>query len=389
MRSNLRTLNAISLAARPTAFLYITILVIILFLGGCTNRLSIKPEGSIKIGVIGAFSGNLANLAADERLGLEIAADEINANGGVNGIPIKLLFEDGKCDPKEATTAATKLTEVDDVKVILGGTCTGESMAIAKVATDKKIVQLSAVTSGSVYSTTGEWTFRSNPVDNAGDLVTYLLSKGYRRFALLNENTDFSQSIRKDFKTWVTQGASEVVADENYDTKDSDYRTQLAKLHEARPDMYFLNPQSGPTGVTLAKQAKELGLSPLFGSRAFEAARASDFPNELEGIIFYGTAGVVNMQSPQAKGLFFEYEKRTGKKPFSAFAVASRYDDLNLISQSMKTCGQEPACIKDWMYAMKPYQGVIGTFTFDQNGDPIGVRYAFSQFKGGNVLQLK
>lgn len=366
-----------------------SVLLIVLLIGGCAPQEPIAQEGikqPIKIGVIGAFSGNLANLAADERIGLEIASNEINANGGVNGIPIKLLFEDGKCDPKEATTAATKLTEVDDVKVILGGTCTGESMAIAKVATDKKIVQLSAVTSGSVYSTTGEWTFRTNPVDNAKDLVTYLLSKGYKRFALLSENTDFSQSIRKDFKAWVTQGGAEIVADENYDTKDTDYRTQLTKLKEANPDLYFLNPQSGPTGINLAKQSKELALSPLFGSRAFEAARASDFAQDLEGIIFYGTAGVVNMETPQAQQLFTAYEKRTGKKPFSAFAAASRYDDLKLIAQAMQTCGQDPSCIKDWLYAIKPYPGVIGTFTFDQNGDPIGVKYAFSRFEKGNVV---
>lgn len=356
----------------------------------------------IKIGAIAALTGNIAIIGQEERLGLEIAVDEINAGGGIliNGVkrPIKIILEDGKCDPKEATTAATKLVEVDGVKIILGGTCTGESMAIAKITNEKKIIQMAAVTSASVYSNTGEWTFRTNPVDNAKDFVEFLLGKGYRRFALISEQTDFSQSIRTDFKKWVVEGViggvSEgnrvgggvIVADENFDSKETDYRTPLTKLKETKADAYFLNTNSGILGVQLARQAKELGLSPLYGSRAFEAARASEFPSELEGIVFYGTAGVVNMEHSAALALFSEYKKRNGKEPFSPFAVASRYDDVKLIGKALEACGEENECIKNWLYSMPPYSGVIGTFTFDKNGDPQGIKYAFSVFQKGKVV---
>jgi len=220
-------------------------------------------------------------------------------------------------------------------------------------------------------------------------LVAHLLDKGYAKLALLNEQTDFSQSIRKDFKKWATESGTEIVADENFDSEASDVRTQLTKMKAANPDAYFLNTNSGTVGVIIAKQAKELGLAPLYGSRGYEAAKASEYPEILEGMIFYGTAGVVNSETPQARKLFDDYHKKTGKTPFSAFAVASRYDGLKLIAKAMQQCGEDTNCIKDWLYNMPPYEGVIGTFTFDSNGDPIGIKYAFSAFKDGNVVPLE
>jgi len=150
-------------------------------------------------------------------------------------------------------------------------------------------------------------------------------------------------------------------------------------------DAYFINTNSGVTGVNIAKQAKELGLSPLFGSRAFEAARVADYPEILDGIIFYGTAGVVDMSTPQAQKLFTEYEKRTGKSPFCSFCVASRYDSTKVIASALETCGEDTLCIKDWLNELASYEGVIGTFNFDENGDPVGVPYAMSIFRDGKV----
>ncbi len=342
----------------------------------------------IKIGAIAALTGNLANIGSEERLGLEIAVDEINSQDGINGRPIQVIWEDGKCDPKEATTGATKLAEIDGVKVIMGGTCTGESMAIAKIADANKIIQMAAVTSGSVYSGTGPWTYRTNPVDNAKDLVEYLISKGYKKFGMINEQTDFSQSIRKDFRKWVEANSGQIVVDENVDSKETDFRTSLTKLKESGADSYFLNTNSGQIGVLFAKQAKELGLSPLYGSRAYEAAKASDYPNELEGIVFYGTAGVVKMDTPQAQKLFAEYEKRTGKKSFSPFAVASRYDGIKVIARAIEKCGEETECIRNELNKIQ-HEGIIGTFTFDENGDPQGIKYAFSVFHNGKVERFQ
>ena len=359
--------------------------LLLIFLIACAPA----AQQPIKIGAVAALSGNLAGIAADEKIGLDIAVDEINAAGGIKGKPVKIIWEDGKCDPKEATTAATKLVEVDGVKIILGGTCTGESMAISKIADTNKIIQMSALTSGSVYSNTGPWTFRTNPVDNAKDLVQHLLSKGYKRLALISEQTDFSQSIRKDFKNWVQEGGGEITADENFDSKETDFRTVLGRMKESKADAYFLNTNSAAVGIALSKQAKELSMSPLYGSRGFETAKPGEAVNELEGIIFYGTSNVVNLDTSQAKKVFDEYEKRIGNRNFKAFAVSSRYDGFMIIAKALETCGEDNECIRNWLNNMPPYEGISGTFKFDENGDPVGIKYAFAVFHNGKIEPLK
>jgi branched-chain amino acid transport system substrate-binding protein len=360
------------------------LVLFLLVLAGCASG----GIGPIKIGVIAPLTGNLANTGQEVRLGLEIARDEINAAGGVNGRQVRLIFEDGKCDPKEATTAARKLVDIDGVSVILGGVCTGESMAVATVINESKVVQLSALTSGSVYSDTGEWTFRTNPVDNSKVMVDYLFRKGYKTFGLISEQTAFSQSIRNDFKKWAQSGGGTIVADENFESTETDFRSRLLKLKDNRAQAYFLNTNSGPVGVSLARQAKELEIWPLYASRGYELADPAQFPGELDGIIFYGTAGVVDMNTPQAQRLFTEFEKRAGKMPQCAFCAASPYDDLMLIAAQIKECGEDAYCIKERLYSMPNYEGVIGTFTFDNNGDPQGIVYTFSQFKDGKVVPL-
>jgi branched-chain amino acid transport system substrate-binding protein len=261
-------------------------------------------------------------------------------------------------------------------------------MAIAAVINESKVVQLSALTSGSVYSDTGEWTFRTNPVDNSKVMVDYLFKKGYKTFGLISEQTAFSQSIRNDFKKWAQSGGGTIVADENFESAETDFRSRLLKLKDNRPQAYFLNTNSGPVGVNLARQAKELELWPLYASRGYELADPAQFPDELDSIVFYGTAGVVDLNAPQARTLFAEFEAREGKMPQCAFCVASPYDDLMLIAAQLETCGEDAYCIKERLYSMPNYEGVIGTFTFDNNGDPQGIAYKFSQFKDGKIVPL-
>ena len=332
------------------------LLLLFIILAACAPE-----QNSIKIGIIAPLTGNLANVGQELVQGMNIARDEINAAGGINGKQLQLVVEDGKCDPKEATSAATKLIQIDRVKVIIGGTCTGESMAIAPIATQNKVVELSPMTSGSVYSNTGEWTFRTNPVDRATEIVQLLADKHFQKLAIISEQTAFSQSIRTDFKANAEKQGMSVVADENFESKEVDFRSYLTKMQSASPDAYFLNTNSGPVGTNLARQAKELGLTPLYGSRGYELANPAQFPKELEGITFYGSAGVVNTNTSQATKLFDAYRKRTGKEPFCAFCVASQYDDTKLIAQALQACGENTECMKNWLYTMQPYQGVIGT----------------------------
>ncbi|MEK6924088.1 MAG: ABC transporter substrate-binding protein, partial [Candidatus Micrarchaeota archaeon] len=105
---------------------------------------SVSGAEPVKIGFIGAMTGSEAKYGSFEATVL--AVDEINAAGGINGRRVQLVAEDGKCRAKEAATAAQKLVHVDGVKIILGGHCSPETMAIAPIAEQNGVLMLSSIT---------------------------------------------------------------------------------------------------------------------------------------------------------------------------------------------------------------------------------------------------
>ena len=88
-----------------------------------------------------------------------IAVEEINSSGGVNGKMIELIMEDGKCDGATAARAAQKLISIDKVKIILGGHCSTETLAIAPLAERNKVLLLASTSSSPAISGAGEYIF--------------------------------------------------------------------------------------------------------------------------------------------------------------------------------------------------------------------------------------
>jgi branched-chain amino acid transport system substrate-binding protein len=124
--------------------------------------------------------------------------DEINKAGGIDGKRLQIIFEDGKCTSKDALSAANKLIQVDKVKVILGGHCTPESVAIAPVAEKNKIVMLAGITSTPLLSSAGEYVFRTTSVSTVQStiLAEIAVNKlGGKKFAVIYEQSDFARPI--------------------------------------------------------------------------------------------------------------------------------------------------------------------------------------------------
>ena len=102
----------------------------------------------IKVGFIGPLTGNSANFGETYRNVVAMAVDEINASDGINGKKLEVIYEDGKCDGTDAVNAMNKLVNVDGVQAVLGGFCTGESVAIIPIANASKVALLSSGSTG-------------------------------------------------------------------------------------------------------------------------------------------------------------------------------------------------------------------------------------------------
>ncbi len=150
----------------------------------------------LKIGVVLPLSGDAAVYGEPARNILQMAAEEINAGDGVKGQKLELIIEDGKCNGKDAANAAQKLINVDKVKVMIGGWCSSESLAIVPIAAQNKVAMLSAGSSSPKLTGINPIFARNYPSDAAQGSVLADIAytdKGWKNVAFIQEQTDYAQ----------------------------------------------------------------------------------------------------------------------------------------------------------------------------------------------------
>ncbi len=370
------------------------IVVVLVILGGA--YLLNKPggvgpadQGPIKIGVMQPLTGDAASYGEAELRGIQVAVDEINGAGGIKGRQIELVVGDSKCDPQAGGTEAQKLVNVDQVKVIVGGACSGETLAAAKITEPAKVLLMSPSASSPDVTNAGDFVFRTYPSDALAGKVAagYAYTKlGARKAALLTEQTDYAQGLRRVYKEAFTGLGGQVVADETYNTGDTDFRTQILKLQAARPDVVYVVPQTPTPGITIFRQLRQYRVSGTYTTAEVLLDRqiVKDNAAAFEGVI--GVELAVDYENnPVAKAFKDAHQAKFNAEPGSFSANA--YDAMKLVAKAIEASGLDTEKIRDWLYNTKDWPGAGGTISFDENGDPI-LGENVRQIKAGQVTDL-
>jgi len=363
----------------------ISLLLVALVLTSCT----LAQQQPLRIGFVGALTGEAATYGEDDRNGALLAMEEINAHGGINGRPLDIIFEDGKCNGKDAATAIHKLIETDNVHVVLGASCSSEALAMAPIAETAHVILITSAATNPAIKDAGDFTFRTVPSDAlTGKKLADTFSRNFTRIALISENTDFAQGLRTIFTKRATELGLEIVADETYDQGATDYHTQLLKIQEANPQALFIDPQADAAAARILKQLHELDFNPTVGLVYFGSSKSIQdlgptYTNTLISIDF------PEFNSPQALDILSRYEQRFGKKPnYPIWALAS-YDRVHIIANALRACGEDTECIKTWLYHMSAYPGVTGTIQFDSDGEATrGISHVAYTYHAGKPIVI-
>ena len=244
------------------------------------------PSGSasdepFRIGVMESLTGpgeTYGNVALQAK---QLAADEINAAGGINGRMLELIAEDSKCSAQDAITAYNKLTDVDGVKIILGTSCSGAMLGAAPLAEADGVILFSGLATNPDIADAGDYIFRTsmNDLQLGIDTGEVIWADGHRRLATITETTDYAEGVRRTTAEHFVSLGGEIVAEERYASDITDFRTQITKMIGANPDAIHIAAQAEFSGGTIVKQIRELGYAgPLYseivpvGATALEVA---------------------------------------------------------------------------------------------------------------------
>ena len=236
---------------------------------------------TFKIGVMESVTGpgeTYGNVAVQAK---QMAVDEINAAGGINGRTLELIVEDSKCSAQDSITAYKKLTDVDGVKIILGTSCSGAMLGAAPLAEEDGVVLFSGLATNPDIAGAGDYIFRTSMSDlQLGiDTGNVLWADGIRTLATITETTDYAEGVRRTSVAQFEKRGGRVVAEERYGSDVTDFRSQITKLIGADPDAIHIAAQAESSGGTIVKQIRELGYEgPLYsevvpiGATALEVA---------------------------------------------------------------------------------------------------------------------
>lgn len=235
--------------------------------GGEGGGEAAEGPDEIRIGVIGPLTGAGAQYGAAMKEAAELAAEEINNGGGINGAKIVLFEEDDASTPAQAVSAAEKLITQNEVHFIVGNYNSSCSLAVMEVTAREQVPHINPISTAAAITESGsKFIFRNcatNPMQ-VGTVTRYLFDNlDGKKYAVINENTDYGIGMLEAFQE-VAKGYSdiEIVATEAYNAGDTDFMAQLTKIKNAAPDVLFCA-SNITEGSQIYKQAHSLGMDSI------------------------------------------------------------------------------------------------------------------------------
>ncbi len=345
-------------------------------------------EGPVKVGVILPLTGDAA--AYGEPLGkaLELAAEEINAAGGVNGYPIEFVMEDGKCDGTAAANAAQKLVNVDGVEVIIGGFCSSESLSAVPIAEGGKVAMISGGSSSPKLTDISKYYVRNYPSDSAQGSVLANIAytdKDWKKVAFIQEQTDYAVGVYTAFSEKFSELGGTTL-NESFATETTDFRSILTKLKDQNPDALFISVQTPAVASRILTQLGQLGWKPnLMAADVIpgDPTLVSENAAALEGTLTAEFTADPN--NPKFSAMVAAYEAKNGQLPYQGYA-STVYDTVYLVRDAVVAVGYDGTKIANWLRTeVKDWEGAAGSITIAANGDPLTGHRA-EVITGGKVV---
>ena len=338
-----------------------------------------KESGPLRIGVMESVTGPGETYGTVAVQAKELAVEEINAAGGINGRMLELVVEDSKCSAQDAITAFNKLTDVDGVKIILGTSCSGAMLGAAPLAEKEGVILFSGLATNPDIANAGDYIFRTSMSDAQVGIDTgnTMWADGVRSLATISESTDYAEGVRRTTADQFTSLGGEIVGEERYASDVTDFRTQLTKLLGADPDGLHIAAQSEFSGGTIVKQVRELGYDgPIYSEIVVVGTTAL----EIAGEAATGVKAIIADLDPgnsKAQDVLANFRAKYDYVTL-AWYLGSAYDDVYIAAECLKKTGddQDADGFRDCMYDIT-WSGAIGTdYSFDENGEVVGLSNA-------------
>ena len=370
------------LSSKPrtlSRILAVTAVICLILAGSAFNA---AAEKVYKIGGIFAVTGPASFLGDPEKKSMEMAVEQINQNGGIDGHMLEAVIYDTEGDPSKAVMSVSKLINKDRVLAIIGPSRTPTTLAVLPMIQKAKLPLISCAAGNKIVEPVKPWVFKTAQSDilAVASIYQHIKAQGYKTIGVITVENAFGESGKEQLLAQATEFGLQVVRSETFGGKDSDMTAQLAKLRKEKPDAivcWGTNP--GPAVV--AKNLEQLDIDiPLYQSHGVASPKFIELAGSAAEDILLPTgkilvADLLPDSDPQKEVLTgyidaFENQYKSSVSGFGGYA----YDAMHLLAKALDGTGGDQAQIRQNFENIKGHVGVSGVFNFspsDHNGlDP-------------------
>lgn len=351
-------------------------------------------KDSIKIGSFLAVTGGASFLGDPELKTLQMYIKQINTNGGVNGQQLELIHYDTAANPKKAVNFIKRLVQKDKVDLIIGGSTSGTTMAVAPLVNKFKIPMISLAGSVKIVEPTKKWLFKTPHTDKmaAAKIFEDMKKRGLTKIALISGSGGFDKSGRAQSQKLAPDYGISIVADESYGNKDTDMTAQLTKIRSSDAQA-ILNFGFGKAPAIVTKNIKQLGIKlPVYQSHGVASKKYIELSGDAANGVRLPAAAIVvagqladnDPQKEVASKYAKAYEAKHGQ--VSTFG-AHAYDALMIAVDALKRAkSADKEAVRNEIEKTTGYVGAGGIFNMTAE-DHMGLKlesFKMLEIKGGD-----
>jgi branched-chain amino acid transport system substrate-binding protein len=355
----------------------------------------------IKIGAFLSVTGPAAFLGDPEQKTLELYVEKLNAAGGVLGRKLELVSYDSAGDAEKARTFTKRLIEQDKVDVIIGGSTTGETMAVIPLVEAAGVPFISLAGAVVIVEPVKKWVFKTPHTDRMACEKIFVDMKARRasKIALISGSGGFDKSMRAQCLAVAKNHGIEVVADESYGAGDKDMTAQLTKIRNTAGVQAVLNAGFGEGPAIVTRNYHQLGIKqPLYQSHGVASKEYVKLSGEAaEGVRLPAAALLIAETLPNSdhqKNVVVTYKREYESKFRSEVSTfgGHAYDGLMLTVEAMKKAnGTDKAKVRDALESIHGWMGTAGVFNLSAK-DHMGLdlsAFRMLEVRKGDWVEVK
>jgi branched-chain amino acid transport system substrate-binding protein len=348
---------------------------------GFAFALAETASAQVKFGVGGPITGPNAATGAQMKNGVEQAAADINAAGGILGNKLTVEFGDDVSDPKQGVSVANNFA-ADGVKFVIGHYNSGVTIPASEVYQENGVLEITPASTNPKVTERGMWNiFRTCGRDDQQGKVAggYILAhfKG-KKIAFVHDKTTYGKGLVDETLKTIQAGGMKEVLYEGINTGDKDYSALTSKIKQAAPDLVYFGGLYTEGGL-IVRQMRDQGVkAPLMGGDGITSDEfASVGGPGVEGTLM--TYGPDPRNKPEAKKVVAEF--RAKKFEPEAYTLYS-YAGVQVIKQAAEVAKSlDPKKVAEKMHSGMKFKTVLGDLSFDKKGDITKLDYVMYLWK--------